>query len=330
MDTISCGATIAWAFEAFSEGALTLDDTDGLDLTWGNAETVVKLTELIARREGFGEILAQGSEAAAKQIGRGTEKYLITSKGLEAPAHMPQVKRSLGLIYAVNPFGADHCSSEHDSAYEGAYQHFSDRLAPLGLSEPQPAQSLTREKLRFAMTTQHTYGILDSLNLCIFVFGPAWQLYGPAEMVEVVRAVTGWEVDLDELQRLGERRVNMMRAFNARENLDRRQDTLPDKFFTKALQGGPSDGWKLDREEYETALDQYYELCGWDPQTGNPGRAKLTELGLGSSALEDKTGRGRTILCRGGVTPPLQIQEFNPGVASKHRFKTDRLVKLLP
>ncbi|MCK5054276.1 MAG: hypothetical protein KAR65_08360, partial [Anaerolineales bacterium] len=106
MDTITCGATISWAFEAFNEGKLSLDDTDGLDLTWGNAESMVKLTEKIAKREGFGDILAEGSERAAKKIGRGTEAFLITCKGQEAPAHMARVKRSLAIIYATNPFGA--------------------------------------------------------------------------------------------------------------------------------------------------------------------------------------------------------------------------------
>jgi len=124
------------------------------------------------------------------------------------------------------------------------------------------------------------YSAMDSLNLCQFVFGPAWQLYGPEEMVETVRAITGWDVDLDELQKVGERRLNMMRAFNAREGLGRKDDKLPEKFFKKALKGGPSDGWRLDAGEFEAALDTYFELCGWDVDTGLPSRSKLAELGL--------------------------------------------------
>jgi len=281
IDTISCGATIAWAYEAFNQGKLTTEDTDGLDLTWGNADSMVKLTEMIAKREGFGDILAEGSERAAKKIGRGTEALLITSKGQEAPAHMPRVKRSLAVIYATNPFGADHQSSEHDPAYEEDFEFFAERLEMMGFTEPQKPRSLSKEKLRFTLASQHMYSALDSLNLCQFVYGPAWQLYGPADIVEVVRAVTGWDdIDLDALQRLVERRLNMMRAFNAREGLDRQHDKLPEKFFDKALKGGVSDGWKIDRDEFETALDTYFKLCNWDVETGIPTRAKLEELGL--------------------------------------------------
>ena len=281
MDSISCGATIAWAFESFNEGKLTLEDTDGVDLTWGNAESMVKLTEKIAKRDGFGDLLAEGSARAAKKIGRGTEQYLITFKGQEAPAHMPRVKRSLAIIYATNPFGADHQSHEHDPAIEGDFEFYTDRMAVLGFSKAQEPQSLSDEKIRFALASQHMYSAMDSLNLCQFVYGPAWQLYGPEDMVELVRTVTGWEdVDFDELQKVGERRLNMMRAFNAREGIDRQADVLPEKLF-KPLKGGASDGWKLDHDEVEAALDKYFELCGWDVKIGIPTRDKLEELDLG-------------------------------------------------
>jgi aldehyde:ferredoxin oxidoreductase len=280
MDTISCGATISWAFEAFNEGKLTLNDTDGLDLTWGNAESMVSLTEKIATRDGFGDLLAEGSERAAKKIGRGTEAYLITFKGQEAPAHMPRVKRSLAIIYATNPYGADHQSHEHDPAIEDDFEYYTDRMAVLGFSKAQEPRSLSDEKIRFAVASQRMYSAMDSLNLCQFVFGPAWQLYGPDDMVELVRTVTGWEdVTFDDLQKVGERRINMMRAFNARDGFDRKNDVLPEKLF-KPLKGGVSDGWKLDRDEVNAALEKYFEFCGWDVKTGNPTRAKLDELEL--------------------------------------------------
>lgn len=281
MDTISCGATISWAFEAWTEGKLTSAETDGLDLSWGNAEVMVRLTEMIARREGIGDLLAEGSERAASKLGRGTEAYLITAKRQEAPAHMPQVKRSLALIYAVNAFGADHQSSEHDPAYERDFEFYEDRLTMLGLDAPQEPRTLNAEKVRFALKTQHMYSALDSLNLCQFVYGAAWQLYGPDQTVAAVQAITGWEdFDLEELQCIGERRVNMMRAFNAREGLNRNSDTLPEKFFKKALKGGASDGLKLDRDEFEAALDSYYEQSGWDVGSGVPTRPTLARLGL--------------------------------------------------
>lgn len=280
MDTISCGATISWAFEAFNEGKLTLDDTDGLDLSWGNAESMVKLTERIAKREGFGDLLAEGSERAAKKIGRGTESYLITFKGQEAPAHMPRVKRSLAVIYAANPFGADHQSHEHDPVIEDDFEYYTERLAVMGFTEGVEPRSLGDEKMRFTVASQRLYAAMDCLTICQFVFGSAWQLYGPDDIVELVQAVTGWEdFSYAEIEKVGERRINMMRAFNAREGFDRKDDLVPEKLF-KPLKGGASDGWKLDRTEFETALDKYYEISGWDVASGLPSREKMEELDL--------------------------------------------------
>ncbi len=286
MDTISCGATLAWAFNCFSQGLITTEDTGGLDLSWGNAESMVKLTEMIGKREGFGDLLAEGSARAAARIGRGAEELVVAVKKQELPAHMPQVKRSLGLIYAVNPFGADHQSSEHDPVYEGGFKYYKDRLAPLGLTEPQEKYSLTDEKVRFALTTEYLYSALDTVNVCQFVFGPAWQLYGPDQLVDAVRVITGWEdVTLEELLTVGRRRLNMLRAFNAREGLTREDDKLPKK-LSKPLKGGRSDGFFVTPEEIERAKDAYYAMAGWDVATGSPTRPTLEELGLGWVADE--------------------------------------------
>jgi aldehyde:ferredoxin oxidoreductase len=281
MDTISCGATIAWAMECYEAGLLTLQDTGGLELRFGNAEAVIKMVEMMARREGFGDVLAEGSAGAASRLGRGQE-FLICSKNQEAPAHMPQLKRSLALIYAVNPFGADHQSHEHDPAYKP----YPVRMAQLGLMDPQPDLALNAEIVRFALVTQHFYSLTDSVNVCQFVYGPAWHLYDSNQLVEVVEAVTGWDTTLYELMKVGERRLNMMRAFNAREGIGRAADTLPDRFFDRPLQGGPSDGYVLDRDEWRKALDTYYGMCGWDVTTGYPTRATLEGLSIGWVADE--------------------------------------------
>ncbi|HIE57999.1 MAG TPA: aldehyde:ferredoxin oxidoreductase [Anaerolineales bacterium] len=275
MDTISCGATIAWAMDAFERGLLTETDTGGLDLRFGNAAAMVQMVEQIAHREGFGDILAQGSAKAAEMIGRGTENLLATVKKQELPAHMPQIKRSLGLIYAVNPFGADHQSSEHDPSYNW----YPDRMAEIGLTNPQPNDVLNDEKVRFALITEYLYSALDSLTFCQFVFGPSWHLYGPAQLVDAVRSITGWDVSIEELLKVGERRLNMMRAFNARDGIGRDADTLPPKMF-RPLKGGPSEGIALTKEEIESAKDIYYTLAGWSVATGTPTQEKLAELGL--------------------------------------------------
>lgn len=281
LDTIGAGATIAWAMECCENGLLTEAEV-GFPLRFGDAAAMVKATEMLAKREGFGDVLAEGSRKAADRIGKGHD-CLITVKGAEAPAHMPQAKRSLGLIYAVNPFGADHQSSEHDPMIEeGAGDLYMGRLNMLGFGETQVPRSLGEDKVRFALKTQRFYSFLDSADLCQFVWGPAWTLYGPTETVEIVRSVTGWnDFSLDELMTVGERRINMLRAFNAREGINRRADALPQKFFTALRGTGPTAGVALSAEELDRALNAYYEISGWDKKTGNPTPATLKRLDLG-------------------------------------------------
>jgi aldehyde:ferredoxin oxidoreductase len=280
LDTIGTGATIAWAMECYENGVLTEAEV-GFPLKFGDAEAMVRATELLAARQGFGNVLAEGSRRAADRIEKGHD-YLITVKGSEAPAHMPQAKRSLGLIYAVHPFGADHQSSEHDPMIEeGASDLYLGRLKLLGFDHTLTPRSLDEAKVRFAMKTQHFYSFLDSADLCQFVYGPAWTLYGPQETIEFVRAVTGWsDFSMEELMAVGERRLNMLRLFNAREGLSRKEDKLPKKFF-KAVQGaGPTANVALTEAEMEQAQDQYYEMSGWDKSSGNPTPETLKRLEL--------------------------------------------------
>jgi aldehyde:ferredoxin oxidoreductase len=274
MDTIACGATIAWAMDCFERGLLTEDDTDGLELRFGNAQAMVDLVERIGEREGFGRLLGEGSTRAAETLGVG-EEVVVAVKHHELPAHMPQVKRSLALIYAVNPFGADHQSHEHD----GGYRWYPERMAEVDLLDPELADGLNAEKVRYSMYTQHFYSLLDSVPLCQFVFGPAWQLYGPSHLVEAVRTATGWNTNLWELMKVGERRLNMLRAFNAREGIGAEADRLPPKLLLP-LEGGASDGVAVTAEEVEEAKALYYRMAGWD-EDGRPTRAKLEELALG-------------------------------------------------
>jgi aldehyde:ferredoxin oxidoreductase len=280
LDTIGTGATVAWAMECFEQGLFSAEEV-GFPIPFGDAEAMVRLTEAIGRREGFGHILAEGSRKAADRLERGHDN-LITVKGSEAPAHMPQAKRSLGLIYAVNSFGADHQSSEHDPMVEdGASELYMGRLKDLGIEHTIAPRSLGEDKVRFALQTQRFYSFLDSADLCQFVYGPAWTLYGPAETVELVQAITGWsDFDMAELMTVGERRLNLLRAFNAREGLTRAEDKLPKKFFKALEGGGPTGGVALTQEELSQAQDLYYELSGWDPATGNPTAETLARLGL--------------------------------------------------
>ena len=278
MDTISAGATIAWAMEAKDKGLL---DDKGLGLAFGDGQSVLRAIEAIALRNGVGDLLAEGSLRAAKTLGQAAVDLTVTVKGQELPAHMPQHKRSLGLIYAVNAFGADHQSSEHDSmlrAKPGSLQR--RRLAEIGEFGDMDLRDLSDDKVRFAYTTQCFYSALDTLGLCQFVWGPSWQLYGPSETVELVHAGTGWDATMSELMKIGERKINLMRAFNAREGIGKEADTLPKKLFQPLTGKGPTAGVALTQEEFAHARATYYELAGCDPSTGYPTRAKLADLGL--------------------------------------------------
>jgi len=281
VDTISCGATIAFAMECFEKGIIDNDVTGGIDLRFGNADAMLEVLQQIVTKTGaLGPILAEGSARVAKVWGPAAEECLITCKNEEAPAHMPQAKRSLALIYAVNNFGADHQSSEHDPYYEEGIGGFNlDRLMEIDLKEPPAFRSLGAEKVRFAAYTQIFYSMMDSLELCQFVYGPTWTLYGPKETVDMIQAVTGWKVSLFELMKVGERRINMMRAFNVREGFARKDDQLPVKFFKPLVGEGPTAGVALERSEFENALDIYYQIMGWS-NNGIPSAEKYAELGI--------------------------------------------------
>jgi aldehyde:ferredoxin oxidoreductase len=280
IDTISAGGAIAWAMDCFEQELLSIADTGGIELRFGNAEALVEMVGLIGEGRGLGRVLGLGSARAAEELGIGAD-LVVAIKGRELPAHMPQVKRAMAVLYAVNPGGADHTVYEHDPGYAGNYP---DGMAALGLLDPQPANLLNEEKVRYAVYSQRLISIIDALCVCKFVFGPAWQLFDTDQLVEAVRAITGWNVTLWELMKLGERRINLLRAFNAREGVGIDADTLPPKIQTP-LEGGATDGVAVSASEFRAARALYYQMNGWD-ERGLPTRAKLYELALGWVADE--------------------------------------------
>ncbi|MCP4248181.1 MAG: aldehyde:ferredoxin oxidoreductase, partial [bacterium] len=222
VDTIAAGATMAFAIECFEAGLITAEDTGGIELGWGKAEAMIAMLEKTLLRDGFGDVLAEGSARAGAAIGNGAEDLVVTVKGVELPAHMPQVKPAVGVVYAVNPFGADHQSSEHDPNYTpelvaASPEKYGKRAADLGLTNPQPEEALNDAKVEYAYVTQCAYSALDTADVCQFVFGPGWQLLGMEELANVITAVSGDKTTVADLLELGKRRLNMLRAFNARE-----------------------------------------------------------------------------------------------------------------
>jgi aldehyde:ferredoxin oxidoreductase len=139
---------------------------------------------------------------------------------------------------------------------------------------------MNAEKVEFALKTQYNYSALDTISLCQFVYGPSWQLYGPQDMADLMTAATGWDVSVEEIQAIGRRRLNLMRAFNAREGLTRDQDTLPKKLYKKALDGGRTNGALLEEAELLAGMDTYFEQAGWDIASGTPTRSTLEDAGL--------------------------------------------------
>lgn len=283
LDTISCGATIAFAMECYERGLIDREFTDGLELRFGNADAMLELTERIALRKGaFASLLAEGSRRAAEAIGPEAIPFAMTVKGAEFAAHMPQYKPGLGIVYAVNPFGCDHQSSENDPVLSMPPDSQEKIwLGKLGItqSEDEP-HGLGDEKVRFAFDSQCFYSILDTLCLCQFVWGPTWQLYGPDDILELCRSAIGWETSLYELMRAGERRINLLRAFNAGEGFGATDDVLPERMFAP-MADGPSQGTRIDEAAFTEAVKTYYQYAGWDPESGNPTDGTLRRLSLG-------------------------------------------------
>ncbi|HIE51718.1 MAG TPA: aldehyde ferredoxin oxidoreductase [Armatimonadetes bacterium] len=282
LDSISTGAVIAFAMECYEKGLLTKEDTGGLELRFGNAEAVTRLIEMIARREGLGNLLAEGVKRAAEKIGRGAEKFALHVKGQEFPMHEPRGKRSLALAYACSPTGADHMEAPHDPFFESFHPH-GHPLGELGLLEPVDSLDLGPRKVRAYYYCQLVWSLFNSLGLCDFVGVPIGVL-SLTQLVNFVNAVTGWDTSLWELFKVGERANTLARLFNLREGFTKDDDVLPARMF-EPLENGALAGEALDRAEFEAARELYYQMCGWDAE-GVPTQAKLVELGLEWAAPE--------------------------------------------
>jgi aldehyde:ferredoxin oxidoreductase len=275
LDAISTGAVIAWVMECYDHGIISKEDIDGIDATWGNIDATIALIEKISRREGIGNLLAEGVKRASQKIGKGSERYALEIKGQEVPMHDPRVKKGMGLSYATSNRGACHMQSFHDTDLEAP-----NAAVEIGISKPLDKHDTTRDKVDAIRRSQDWVAVTNSLLLCT---SPAWvgfEYTRPAFNVEALNAITGWNMTVDELLLAGERMNNLCRCFNAREGMTRDDDYLPPRLTEDALPDGPSKGQRLSRETLSDMLDNYYELRGWDRVTGNPTEVKLKELGL--------------------------------------------------
>jgi aldehyde:ferredoxin oxidoreductase len=277
LDSISTGAVVAFAMECFEHGIITREMTGGVDLTWGNAEGLIQLVHLIGKREGIGRLLGEGVKRAADELGRGAERFALHVKGQELPMHDPRGKKGLSLAYALSPTGADHMEAPHDPLYAGFHPQ-GHPLGPLGLIEPLDPLALDARKVRAFFETQKVWSFYNSVGMCDFVGTPlnALEL---EPLLDYVNAVTGWNMSLYEAMKVGERNNTLARVFNTREGFTAADDVLPQRMH-EGIGNGALRGQRIDPAEFAAARRTYYQMAGWDPETGAPTASKLAELGV--------------------------------------------------
>jgi aldehyde:ferredoxin oxidoreductase len=282
LDSISTGATIAFAMECFEHGLIGPEDTGGIELRFGNAEAMLALIEMIARREGIGDVLAEGSARAAEQIGGDARYFAMHVKGQELAMHEPRGKYNVGIGYAISEIGADHLVVTHDPTMVNPESATFKSVRPLGITVPQPAMTFSAEKMKHFFILESWNSLEKVIGYCFF--GPVPRAFIEVdEVLESIRAASGWELSAAEALQIGERAINMARVFNLREGFSRRDDTLPERLF-QSLENGLLEGQVMSRQEFEQALSILYELKGWDVQTGMPTRERLEALSLGWAA----------------------------------------------
>ncbi len=282
LDTISTGATIAFAMECYEHGLISPEDTDGLDLRFGNGEVLLPLIEMIATRTGFGNLLAEGSKRAAEKIGGDAHYFAMQVKGQELAMHEPRGKYNVGMGYAISEIGADHLVVVHDPTLANPESLAFKSAQSLGIKQAQPPRSLSAEKMEHFYILEKWNSFEKVIGLCFF--GPAPRSFiQPEDILAAIRAVTGWQINMEEVLRIGERATNMARVFNVREGFSRKDDVLPERLF-QPLENGVLEGHAMPREEFEAALTQLYQLKGWNPMSGHPTRERLEELSLGWAA----------------------------------------------
>lgn len=274
LDTISTGVVISFAIEAYSLSILSREEV-GFPLAYGDPEVPIRLIPMIARREGIGDLLAEGVMRAARRLGRGAEAIALHVRGQEVPMHEPRGKKSLALAYSTSPTGADHMEAPHDPIYEGFYPG-KHPLAALGLIEPVPMLDFGPRKVRAFTYLQKLWTLYNIVGMCCFVGVPI----GKLELEQLVRyfnGMTGWDVSLWELLKASDRANALYRLYNHREGLGAAADTLPDRFF-QPLEAGALKGEKLDRDQFHQTLRTYYRMMGWDVGRGIPTPELCSEL----------------------------------------------------
>ncbi|MFX1253138.1 MAG: aldehyde ferredoxin oxidoreductase family protein [Promethearchaeota archaeon] len=266
LDTMSTGVTIAFAMEAFEKGLITLDDTEGIELTFGNAEAQIQTINLIAEREGIGELLGEGSRLAAEKIGNNSRNFAMHVKGLELPGYSLRTMKTAALGFSVSTRGGCHL---RNAAYSPDAKGQVDRFKG----------DDTRGKI--ITKVENFYSIFDSLVLCKFIRGAIEE----KEVAELFYYTTNLKTSVEDLYLAGERITNLQKIFNLKQGAQRKDDYPPPRVFEDPVPDGVGKGQRLETQEYEIMLDSYYKARKWS-MAGIPTPKTLKELDL-DFALKD-------------------------------------------
>jgi aldehyde:ferredoxin oxidoreductase len=266
LDTISTGNSIAFAIEAFERGLLSEADTGGLRLTWGDGGTILTLVEQIAFRKDLGNLLADGSLAAARKIGGEAEKLTVTVKGLEFPMHDPRAFWSMGINYATGARGACHLEGLPFIVETGVPMPefgYNAKLNP----------RVTQGKALLAARMHSLMAVYNGLGLCKFYA----RTFSPTPLAEALNHLTGWKWTWEDLMKAGDRIFNLKRLYNTRLGVSRQDDQLPHRILTLKKRGDELPN--IPPEAFEQMLNEYYEVRGWAPD-GRPTEKTLRALDL--------------------------------------------------
>jgi len=271
LDTISTGCTIAFAMECYEKGILSKEQSDGLEIKFGDAGLVVDLVKKIALREGIGDLLAEGTRVMSQKLGHGSDHFAINVKGLELPAYDPRAAKICGLGYVTANRGGDHITGyvQGPTFIDAPFLLVDDsKIEDPFVANPKEAKVL--------VDMENALTMFDALGGCKFM----GILLTAQDYLDLLNDAIGWNLTVDDFRKSGERIYNLIRAFCVREGITRAEDTLPKRLMEDPLPEGPAKGMVIDTDTLEVMKDAYYEFRGWDKATGIPSREKLRELNL--------------------------------------------------
>ncbi|MHA1199801.1 MAG: aldehyde ferredoxin oxidoreductase family protein [Candidatus Heimdallarchaeaceae archaeon] len=277
LDTISLGDSIAFVMEAFQKGLLTKEDTDGIEVVWGNEDALISLITKVAFREGFGNDLAEGTKRLSEKIGKGSEKFAHHIKGMEPPAYDVRTAKAFGLGWATATRGADHLAALPNFELLGYDPE--KGLEWFGSKESVDPFSW-KGKPRMVYWHENFGAIVDSAEMCKYTCFSAYAVK-PEDMSKFLIYATGFDFSPEKLMLIGERIYNLERLFNLREGIGKDEDRLPSRFTDEPLPEGPSKG---NYVELDKMLPDYYELRQWNSDTGLPSVSLLEKLNLFAEA----------------------------------------------